>query len=175
MSSALEIKNIERLMADKLGPKKKISNVEVTLPPQKGVGSLMLKAKVTVLDEYNDEKDLYLITKRIPPSEYTQKTYEIQVTYKKEVWFYLDVIPALRDFQIKEGVVDIIDYFADFFGARFNLEGKSEVNHDAELLLEDLSVKGVYHWCVLFNIKLGCSNKPAVVAKTFVFIIKNLK
>lgn len=141
------LKNIERLLSKKLGPAKKITNVEITQPPQKGVGSLILKVKLTVLDEYNQEKKIHLITKKIPQCEYTQKMLKIQVTYKKEVRFYKDILPALREFEKEQGVVEVMDFFPEYYGARFNLEGKIDVNNDAELLLEDLSVQGVYYWC----------------------------
>lgn len=138
-----ELRNLDQLLAPKFGPNKKITNIEVSKPPQKGVGSLMLKAEVTVQDQSGSVEVVHLVCKKIPASEFLREGFDIQKTFKKEVAFYEEILPLVREFEKEERITDVMDSFAEFYGARFSLEGKSEVvNEDAVMLLEDLSVKG---------------------------------
>lgn len=151
-----DIRNLDDLLAAKLGPNKKVINADISKPPPKGVGSVMLKVKVTVQDTDGNEEVLHLVAKKIPANESTREAFNIQKTFKKEVAFYEVILPILRDFQKEEGITDVLDNFAEFYGARYNLLGNSEVvDEDAVMLLEDLSVKGRSN----FNINRGFSGK----------------
>lgn len=138
----MELKNLNGLLKTKLGPNKQIKNFEITKPPAKGVGSLMLKVKVTVQDGDKEEK-LNIVAKKIPATERAREMFNIQDTFKKEVAFYREIVPILREFQEEEKITDVIDTFAEFYGARLNLDENSEiVDEDGVILLEDLSIKG---------------------------------
>lgn len=138
------LKNLEELLAPKLGSNSKIKKIDISKTPPKGVGSVMLKVKVTVSDQNDKEKLLHLVAKKIPASEAARAGFDIQRTFKKEVAFYEVILPILKEFQKEADVTDILDNFAEFYGARFSLEGKTEVvDEDAVMLLEDLSVEGM--------------------------------
>lgn len=143
------IRNLEEVLSKKLGPDKKISNVEVTTPPPKGVGSIMFKVKVTVQGENDQTQLLHLVAKTIPKSDSLKEAFDIQRTFKKEVAFYEVILPTLWKFQKEQGITDILDNFAEFFGARTNLHGNNDVvDEDAVILLEDVSVKGEAYLCL---------------------------
>lgn len=139
----MDVKNLEEILSLKLGQNKKIDIVDITQPPAKGFGSLMLKVKVIVKDENNKEELLHLVAKKIPTAEASREYFDIQNTFKKEAAFYDIVVPILDEFQKAECIEDVLDNFAKFYGARFNLEGKSEVvDEDGVMLMEDLCIKG---------------------------------
>lgn len=158
----MEIKNLDELLAPKLGLNKKIIDAEITKPPAKGFGSIMLKVKLTVQDQSNKRELVHLVAKKIPASEFAREIFNTQETFKKEVVFYDVILPTLAEFQKEamyhrssvvqriccldySGLSNIMDNFAEFYGARYNLNGESEiVDEDAVLLLEDLSVKGMF-------------------------------
>lgn len=138
-----DLKNLDQLLAPKLGLNRKIINVDITRPPPKGFGSIMLKVKLTIQNENGQEEVLHLVGKKIPETNQQKEQFDIQNTFKKEVAFYEVILPTLRNFQKQEGVRDVLDNFAEFYGARFSLDGRSEVvDHDGVMLLEDLSVEG---------------------------------
>lgn len=138
-----EVKNLENLLSEKLGTDKKILNTQISKINAKGVGSLMLKVEVKVKDHNGKETQLHLVAKKIPELDYARKVFNIQETFKTEVEFYRTIIPVLKEFEEEESETNDLNYFAEFYGARFNLHGNSdEVDEDAVLLLEDLTVQG---------------------------------
>lgn len=146
-----DLKKLENLLAPKLGPNKKILNVETVKSPSKGAGSVMLLLKLIVEDVEHNQEVLHLVAKKVPNSELARKAFKIQQSFQKEVAFYETIIPTLKSFQEEEGVV-VLDNFAEYYGARYNLHKKNnEVDEDAVLLLEDLSVKGVFNIIVKIN------------------------
>lgn len=137
------IKNLGELLAPKLGQNKKITNVNVSKPPPLGAGSVLLKVKVVVQDQNGKEELIHLVAKKIPASEFSRNMFNIQHTFKKEIAFYQVILPILKDFQKEEGIVDVFDNYAEFYGARYNLHGKNEiVDEDGVMLMEDLSARG---------------------------------
>lgn len=137
-----DIKNLDELLAPKLGENTRIKHVNVSKPPQKGAGSVLLKVELTVQGQNGKEELIHLVAKKIPASEFSREMFNIQHTFKKEVAFYQVIIPILNDFQKEEGV-DLFDNVAELYGARYNLDGKNDiVDEDAVMLLEDLTAKG---------------------------------
>lgn len=135
------LQHLDVLLAPKLGPNKRITNVDTSGTPPSGA-SAMLKVKVTVQNGDGSEEQLDLIAKRIPTTEFYRDVYNIQETFKKEVAFYEVIVPILKQFQEDEGIKDVFDNFPEFYGARRNLDGKSDVDENAVMLLEDLCAKG---------------------------------
>lgn len=137
-----DIKHIDELLSPKLGENRRIKQVNVSKPPQKGAGSVLLKVELTVQDQDGEEEALHLVAKKIPETEFKRDMFNIQHTFKKEVAFYQVILPILNDFQKEEGI-DVFDIFPEFYGARYNLHGKNDmVDEDAVMLLEDLGAKG---------------------------------
>ncbi|KAK3928875.1 Alpha/beta hydrolase domain-containing protein aho-3 [Frankliniella fusca] len=85
------------------------------------------------------------VCKRLPPSEYLREVFNVKVSHPKEVNFYRKLVPALEALQAELGVPqdERIRCFPRLYGARVG-GGKDpdEVDDDAILVLEDLSVAG---------------------------------
>lgn len=139
-----DIRNIVELLSPKLGSNKKIKNVHLSDPLLIGFGSVVHKLTVMVENENGYEELLQLVAKKMLTTGFSTETSNAQISFKKEIAFYEVILPILREFLMEEGVKDRLDYFAEFYGARYNLCGSSgEVNEDGVILLEDMSVKGV--------------------------------
>lgn len=140
----MDLKNLNQLIVSRIGPEKKIINIETSVSGFQGYGSVMHKLKLIIQDQNGTEEEpLYLVAKRLPESEYTREMFDIQVSFKKEVQFYDLILPMLRSFQMEEGVTDISKNFAKFYGARYNLNGTNDIiDDDGIMILEDLSIRG---------------------------------
>lgn len=142
----MELKKIKPLISSRLGWKKKITNIETSVPEFQdyGFGSVLLKLKVTVQGINGEEELLYLVAKRLPATENFREMFNIQETFKKEIQFYEVILPTLERFQKEENITDVLEkHFAKFYGARYNFEGSSDIiDDDGVLLMEDLSVRG---------------------------------
>lgn len=139
----MDLKNLEPLISSRLDLGWKITNIESSVSELQGLGSVMLKLKVTVHDQNGKEEPLYLVAKRIPETDYVREIFNIQVSFKKEVQLYEVILPTLQMFQSEEGASDISKNFAKFYGARYNLNGTDDkLDEDGILLLEDLCVRG---------------------------------
>lgn len=139
------INNLNELLRSYIGPNKKIRHVEIQrlTPPGENFGSIMLKVDLDVQKNDGTEEKIYAVAKKIPSSEMFRKIFNIQVTFKNEMAFYTTILPTLREFQKECGVEDVLDCFADFYGARISLDEKSTVvDDDAVLMLENLSASG---------------------------------
>lgn len=138
------LRKLDELLLSKLHPNKKITHIDVTQTLSKGFGSEMRQVTVKVKDKNDKEEIIHLIAKQIPETDARKQLFNIQKTFKKEVAFYEVILPALKDFLNEEEVVDdVLDLFAEFYGARYTLGGDSDVvDDDAVMLLEDLSLSG---------------------------------
>ncbi|XP_017782879.1 PREDICTED: uncharacterized protein LOC108567118 [Nicrophorus vespilloides] len=141
-----EIKDLDVLLKPCLGSKKISSYTTRNLiAAGENYGSIMLAVDVKIRKDNQDENEdetVNLVAKLCPPTEFIKKMFNIPITYKKEVGFYSTVIPTLQQFQIERGIKKPIDFFPKYFGSRINLNGFSEVDDDACLLLENIKVKG---------------------------------
>lgn len=139
------IAKLPRVLSGYLGNKKKIVGTEITrlTAPGENYGSIMLRVDITILnEETGKEEAVYAVGKLIPTHAVIQEIFNIQVTYKNEVAFYKTIVPTLQNFQRRNGVTDVLDCFANYYGSRINLNGSDVVDEDAVLLLENLKVSG---------------------------------
>ncbi|XP_060526353.1 uncharacterized protein LOC132701989 [Cylas formicarius] len=115
--------------------------------PGEHYGSVMLALKVKIKRKSREE-DLDLVAKLIPANEMLRVAFDIPVTFKKEVFAYTEMIPALVQLQKEHGVPESLyqdRLFPRCYGARLNLdENKNDVNEDAVLLFENLKVQGYF-------------------------------
>nr|CAI5854407.1 unnamed protein product [Callosobruchus analis] len=104
----------------------------------------MLKLDVILEDTNNGKQEtMHLVAKKMPTLKMIQEIFNIQVTYKKEVAFYMKMVPALQEFQREMGVKNVINCFARCYGARISLNRDSDtVDEDAALILENLHSSG---------------------------------
>lgn len=108
-------------------------------------GSEILKVDVTV-EENGKQRVVHGVGKLIPSSEAQLEIFNTQVTFKNEIGFYADIVPALQEFQREHGVAPT-ESFPEMYGARINLDPQSKVvDLNAILLLENLKVKGKHHY-----------------------------
>lgn len=105
-------------------------------------GSLMLAIEIVLENRKNgDEKILKTVAKLIPPTDFMQKIFNTQVTFKNEIAFYEIIVPTLQNFRRKLGLEEL-NIFAHSYGGRINLNGSDVVDENAILILENLKVDG---------------------------------
>lgn len=139
----MDVKQLEELLTSKLGTNRKIINARTSKNCIQGAGSIMLNIEVNHRNKHDEENVLHLVAKQISASEIAKQIFNFQVSFKKEVAFYEVIVPILKKFQ-NEKCPDYSLDFAEFYGARYNLNGnKIKVDDDALLLLENLSDKGM--------------------------------
>lgn len=141
----IEIKNLSDVLREHINSTKTIKSVEIRKLPQAGYGSIMAKVAITLKGKEDSEEKLYTVAKLLPSDGYVRQLFQIEFTYKNEVAFYNTVLPTLIHFQKEKGVTPLLNMFAKFYGARLSLQ-KNEVDEDAVLILEDLSVAGMYEY-----------------------------
>lgn len=141
-----EIKNLPELLKPILSGRKYVSSESQLLnAPGENYGSLMVRLDVKY-EEDGDEKVMNMVAKLSPPNEWIRRMFATDRTFKKEVTFYLDILPLLRQFQLGENIAEgddnLIDIFPRCLGARLNLNNSdSIVDEDAVLLLENLKTQ----------------------------------
>lgn len=138
------IVNFPEILKDRF-QNKEIKNINIKQLPLKGYGSIVLKIDFTTKNKSDGtEEKVYAVGKILPPSEERREFFNVQVTYRNEVHFYQEVIPTLRALQSEIGLNDPLDMFADFYGARIDLNGSNRVTEHAVLALENLIEAGKF-------------------------------
>lgn len=132
---------IEKLLSEKLEAEKKITKLEISKLPPKGITSVLLKVTVTMRNRNKKEEQLHLVAKTLTNFEIETDRARIEFIFKKEANFYDIIVPTLKEFQREQGVLDVLDNFADFYGAKHHLDGNGE--KDTVILMEDLCAKGM--------------------------------
>ncbi|CAG9761094.1 unnamed protein product [Ceutorhynchus assimilis] len=105
-------------------------------------GSLMLKVDVTVKNNSGKEEIIPTVAKCVPTNEKMREIFSTHVTFKNEIGWYQQVIPAFLQFQREQGVENIADFFMNIYGARISLNPESkEVDQHGVILCENLHVR----------------------------------
>ena len=94
-------------------------------------------------DKNAKEEKLYLVAKTMANSEGSPLSWSEML--KKEVFVYLELIPAYRNIEREAGVSEkeLIDLLPKYFGHRYSLDLNSEeVDKHATLLMENLAMRG---------------------------------
>ncbi|XP_018321115.1 uncharacterized protein LOC108734178 [Agrilus planipennis] len=141
-----EISKLEDILPEEI--RKSNSLLSYTIEPLTSAGdnygsevqliTLQLQDKST-----NRIKETKVVAKRAPESEFIKKLFNTPVTFRKEVKFYQEVLPALRRFQNENGVDDLLTFVPKYYGGRLTLQVHSEeADNDAIFLLENLKVSG---------------------------------
>lgn len=143
----VEIKNLQELLSQYVGAKKKVisSDLSMLTAPGENYLSVMLKVDVDLKDEdTGKEEKLKAVGKLIHSSNVNQFLQDIgKMNYKSELAFYTDIIPTLQGFAKDRGLKRNFDIFPNLIAYRANLHGESEeVDENSVLLMENMSVNG---------------------------------
>lgn len=138
-----DIKNLKELLSKEIGKDFEIieKKTKTLTPPGEHYGSLMVSLDL-IIQRNNVNEDVHLVAKFLPASEMLRNAFDTDVTFKKEIVAYTEILPALKKFQIDCGINDIIDVFPKCYGARLNLDtNQNEVGEDAVLIFENLKAE----------------------------------
>lgn len=143
MSIKIVLRDLEPLLRAKVLK----YTTEPLLPPGENYGSTIFRVNL-VIQKSGQEETLNLVAKMLPSSEYQRTIFDSPFTFKKEIFFYRELIPAYqkleRDFGFKEH--EIIDVLPKFYGARLSLNEAEvdKVDDDAVILMDNLLAKGFH-------------------------------
>lgn len=107
-------------------------------------GSSILKVNMTLKRGKTDQKEeLEVVAKMMPPSDLQRSMFDSANTFKKEVFFYKELMPAYSEL-FKDGKKRL-DIGPKFYGSRWSLnEDQDQIDDDAVLLMENLKLKGYF-------------------------------
>lgn len=105
-------------------------------------GSLILAVEIILKNKKTgDEKILKTVAKLIPPTDFMQKVFNIQVTFKNEIALYEIIVPTLQNFRRKLGLEELA-VFVHSYGSRLNLNGSNVVDENGVLIMDNLKMAG---------------------------------
>lgn len=144
---AVEIKNLQELLAQHVGPKKKVisSSVGNLLAPGENYVCVVLKVDVVLRDEENGKEEKLSAVGKCLHSDDVNKLFKVvgKICYKYEKAWYADIVPTLQNFAQESGFEGNFDIFPELFAYRANSHGENdEVDDDSILLMENLNVHG---------------------------------
>lgn len=141
-----KIERVDELVAQYVGPNKKIIEKKASslTAPGENYWSSMVKLDLVLKDQAtSEEEDLHAVAKCVisnnGPAHFEKMGL---LNFRNEIAFYKEIIPALKDFQKEQGMLET-KIFPELYAARYNLHGlDSEVDKNAVLILENLKTKG---------------------------------
>lgn len=138
-----DIKDLKELLAKEFGNNFEIlkKKTKTLTPPGEHYGSIMVSLDLVIKRNNENEEEVQLVAKFLPASEMLRAAFDTDVTFKKEITAYTEILPTLENFQRECGIKDFIDVFPKCYGARLNLDkNQNEVGVDAVLIFENLKV-----------------------------------
>lgn len=144
------IKNLEKLIQKYTGCTKSLVDSKITklTAPGENYLGIVLKVEATLKDHNNQKETFSAVAKclNFKLMEFSSGT--IAQQFKKEKAFYTEIIPALRNFQLKTNVEErsIENLFPSLHAFRnhLNEDSSEEPDDNAVLLFENLIDKGMY-------------------------------
>ena len=109
-------------------------------------GSSIKEMNITIEEKDGNQKELSLIAKMFPPTDFQRATANSTFTFPKEIFFYKELIPAyektLKNSNVKN---QTFDFAPKDYGSRLTLKPDFDgVDDDAVLLMENLKTRGYY-------------------------------
>lgn len=122
---------------------------EAFLSPGEHYGSTIFKVDAVVKKSRDDpEERLHLVAKMLPSSDFQRAIFDSPFSFKKEVFFYTDLMPFYRRLELELCPIPedpLFDLVPEYYGSRLSMDPKvEEVDDDAVLLMENLRVRGFY-------------------------------
>ncbi|XP_017785309.1 PREDICTED: uncharacterized protein LOC108568622 [Nicrophorus vespilloides] len=90
---------------------------------------------ITRVDVHSKEKDLHLIVKCAPKSDEFRSMFPVRKTFEREIYFYENIYPTLKEFQKEKRIKDYFDSFPKFY--KSSLKEKEEL-----IVLENIRLHG---------------------------------
>lgn len=142
-----EIKNLQELLSQYVGPHKKIISSEISklTAPGENYLSVVLKVDVVVRDETTGkEEKVNAVGKCLHSNDVHQMLRNFgKKNYETELAFYTEILPTLQEFVKEKGLKRNFDIFPKLIAYRPNLNGETdEVDENSILLMENLDVEG---------------------------------
>ncbi|XP_066258652.1 uncharacterized protein [Euwallacea similis] len=145
----LEVQDLEQALAPDLrkpGTNVSIKNIKSLTAPGENYGSLMLSLTILIEDAASGKTEsLQAVAKAVPKNDFIQNFFMSTLTFKKELHFYKMVVPTMRRFQVDQGMKNVIDFTANFYGGRLGLNGhssKADADENAVIVMENLKTRG---------------------------------
>ncbi|XP_066588220.1 uncharacterized protein [Prorops nasuta] len=141
----LPIQDFHGLVKKSLGEDYKVKSVEwrYLTEPGENFGSIVLAIDATVSRD-NVAKTYNLVIKLPPKSDYLLDLFNSPLTFKKELSFYKDIVPAYAQVQLESGIKreNLIDIVPRFYGGRLGLKDPDKFDEQGVVVLENLTVAG---------------------------------
>lgn len=122
-----------------------ISDIKSLTTAGENYGSILLSVNI-VIENPGDGKTetIKAVAKAVPKNDFIKNFFMSSLTFKKELYFYQNVIPALKKFQTDEGMTKLVDFTAEFYGGRLSLDSNQQeyADEDAVILMENLKESG---------------------------------
>lgn len=145
LETSLPVEDLEGLLKQSLGPDLKIKHVtwKHLTDPGENFGSLILAVTVSIT-ENSSLNTLNIVVKLPPKSAYLIDLFNSPLTFKKELYFYSDIVPALIDLYRKSDLheQELNNFAPRFFGGRLGLKNPNEFDSQAAIILENLTSSG---------------------------------
>ena len=108
--------------------------------------SSIKEVKIIIEEKDGNKKELNLIAKMFPPTDFQREIALSLFTFKKEIFFYKELIPAyektLRNSNLKN---QTFHFVPKLYGSRLTLKPDFDgVDEDAAILMENLKTRGYY-------------------------------
>lgn len=142
--TSLPIEDFEGLVKQALGSGVKIKNVtwKHLTDPGENFGSLILGVNVNTIENCTSNT-LNVVVKLPPKSAYLMDLFNSPLTFKKELNFYREVVPALNDIYRTCSNLQAEEVFVPrYFGGRLGLKCPDEFDSQAVIILENLVSSG---------------------------------
>lgn len=148
MSCAL-IENFEELLLENVGFNQTISinSIRDLTPPGENYCSNIFKVDITVqnLDNTAETTQLKLVAKIIKRGFNVPIIEIAKIFFRKEIAFYTEISPCLRDFQLEQEFGELKDIYPEMVAFRKNLnDSDGPLDENVVIVLENLEPKGEF-------------------------------
>lgn len=145
LETSLPVEDLEGLLKQSFGPNLIVKHViwKHLTDPGENFGSLILAVTANI-DENSSSRTLNIVVKLPPKSAYLIDLFNSPLTFKKELYFYSDIVPALNDLlsQSDFNEKELNNFTTRFFGGRLGLKNPEKFDSQAAIILENLTFSG---------------------------------
>ncbi|XP_076249631.1 uncharacterized protein LOC143188955 [Calliopsis andreniformis] len=143
------LRDLEPVLQQKLGDQVIVENftTKSLLPPGENFGSTILSVNVDYKNGHEGQKkELHLIAKMLPPTEFQRRIFNSERTFTKEIFMYETIIPAYNKLETECGLrqTELFDILPKFYGSRLSMQPDQDFDDNAVFLMENLKTNGYY-------------------------------